>query len=110
MTKPNRSIADFLRNARMSAGLTQRELARRARTVQSVVARVEGGATSPTWDTLVRLLAAAGFEIDPVLRPRTVADSHMLADVPRILRLTPEARLIELRNASQLLTSARRRG
>ena len=110
MVKSNRSIADLLRNARTSAGLTQRELARRARTVQSVVARVETGATSPTWDTLVRLLTAAGFEIEPVLRPRTEGTSHMLADVPRILRLTPEARLIELRNASQLLASARRRG
>jgi hypothetical protein len=78
--------------------------------VQSVVARIEGGATSPTWDTLVRLLAAAGFEIEPVLRPRTVPGSHMLADVPRILGLTPEERLIELRNASQFLTAARRRG
>lgn len=110
MVKPSRSIGDLLRNARTSAGLTQRELARRARTVQSVVARVEGGDTSPTWDTIVRLLAAAGFEIEPVLRPRAVAGSHMLADVPRILRLTPEARLIELRNASRLLASARRRG
>jgi transcriptional regulator with XRE-family HTH domain len=110
VTKTNRSIADLLHNARTSAGLTQRELARRARTAQSVVARVEGGATSPTWDTLVRLLAAAGFEIEPVLRPRTVAGSHMLADVPRILRLTPEARLLELRNASRFLASARRRG
>ena len=110
MSKASRSIADLLRNARTSAGLTQRELARRARTAQSVVARVEGGSTSPTWDTLVRLLAAAGFGIEPVLRPRTVTGSHMLADVSRILRLTPEARLIELRNASHFLASARRRG
>jgi hypothetical protein len=33
----------------------------------------------------------------------------MLDDVPRILRLTPEQRLVELRNASRLLAGARRR-
>ncbi|MDQ3998227.1 MAG: helix-turn-helix domain-containing protein [Gemmatimonadota bacterium] len=104
-----RSIARLVRTARTSAGLSQRELARRARTVQSVVARVEAGTTSPTWDTLVRLLGAAGFEIDPVVRPRAATRSHMLADVSRILRLTPEARLTELRNASRFLASARRR-
>jgi transcriptional regulator with XRE-family HTH domain len=110
VAKSDRSIADLVREARTSAGLTQRELARRARTAQSVVARVEGGATSPTWETLARLLGAAGFEIEPVLRQRRVKRSHMLADVERILRLTPEARLTELRNASRLLSSARRRG
>ena len=110
MVRPRQSIAELLHAARASTGLTQRELARRAGTAQSVVARIEGGATSPTWETLVRLLAAAGFEIEPVLRPRALANSHMLDDVPRILRLTPEARLIELRNASRFLESARRRG
>jgi len=109
MTKVARSIADLLHQARVLAGLTQRELARRAGTAQSVVARIERGGTSPTWETLVRLCAAAGFEVEPVLRPRTVVRSHMLADVPRILRLTPEERLVELRNASRFLAAARRR-
>jgi hypothetical protein len=34
----------------------------------------------------------------------------MLRDVRRILRLTPEERLLELRNVSRFLTEARRRG
>ncbi len=55
--------AELLRRARTTAGLTQRELARCARTAQSVVARIEQGLTSPSWDTLSRLLAAAGFEL-----------------------------------------------
>jgi hypothetical protein len=33
----------------------------------------------------------------------------MLSDVARILRLTPEERLIELRNAARFLAAARRR-
>jgi hypothetical protein len=34
----------------------------------------------------------------------------MLGDVGRILRLSPEARLIELRNAASFLAAARRHG
>ena|SRR3974390_3223755 len=98
----------LLATARRSAGLTQRELARRARTAQSVVARVENGLASPSWNTLRRLLSCAGFDLHATLIPRARRRSHMLADVPRILRLTPEQRLLELRNAARLIESARR--
>jgi transcriptional regulator with XRE-family HTH domain len=101
-------IADLLFQTRRGAGLSQRELARRAGTAQSVVARIEAGTTSPTWETLTRLLAAAGFDLSATVRPAD--ESHMLADVARILRLTPEQRLLELRNASRLLSAARRVG
>ena len=101
--------AELLSDARLRAGLTQRALASRAGTAQSVVARIEGGATSPTWETLSRLLEAAGFALDTVLQPATSGASHMLDDVPRILRLTPEQRLIELRNAARFLAAARAR-
>ena len=94
--------------ARNRAGLTQRDLARRARTAQSVVARIENGVVSPSWNTLRRLLSCAGFELHTTLVPRERGHSHMLADVPRILRLTPEQRLIELRNAALFIESARR--
>ena len=101
--------AELLRAARARAGLTQRQVARRAGTAQSVVARIELGTTSPTWETLTRLLAAAGFELEALLGLHVVEGSHMLADVPRILRLTPEDRLLELRNASRFLVEAKRR-
>jgi transcriptional regulator with XRE-family HTH domain len=103
------SAAALLCEARARAGLTQRELARRARTAQSVVARIESGVTSPSWETLSRLLEAAGCALDVTLRPHAPELSHMLEDVPRILRLTPEQRLIELRNTSRFLAAARRR-
>jgi len=99
--------AKLLRDARAKANLWQRELARRARTVQSVVARIEAGA-SPRCSTLVRLLRAAGFDLDVALAPAAARRSHMLADVPRILRLSPEQRLLELRNVSRLLEGASR--
>jgi transcriptional regulator with XRE-family HTH domain len=98
----------LLSRARAAAGLTQRELARRAGTSQSVIARIELGQASPGFDTLTRLLAAAGFELRIELEPTTAAVTHMLDDVERILALTPEERLLELRNLSRFVAGARR--
>ncbi len=100
--------AGILREARDRAGLSQRELARRAGTSQSVVARIELGQTSPSVSTLDRLLAAAGLELRAGLEIRPVADSYMLADVPRILSLTPEQRLVEVANLSRFERGVRR--
>jgi len=96
----------LLLEARRRAGLSQRALARRVRTAQSVVARIESGTASPSWKTLERLLRGAGFTLSATLTPRLGGRSHMLADVPRILRLTPEERLIELRNAARFFETA----
>lgn len=100
--------AGLLRTARRRAGLSQRELARRARTAQSVVARIEQGRTSPAAQTLERLLHAAGFRLSVSLEPRREEPSHMLEDVARILALTPEDRLREVGNASRFIAAARR--
>ena len=59
ITTPGTLLAD----ARQRAGLTQRELAERAGTAQSVVARIENGRTSPTFETLERLVRAAGSSL-----------------------------------------------
>jgi len=56
----------------------------------------------------MRLLRAAGFALHAELEPTVTGRSHMLDDVARILMLTPEQRLIELRNASRLLADVRR--
>jgi transcriptional regulator with XRE-family HTH domain len=98
----------ILRDARLRAGLTQRELARRAGTSQSVIARIEQGRSDPSTATLARLLAASGFELRTDLTPIAVAGSHMLDDVARILSLTPEERLLEVRNVSRFEAAARR--
>ena len=100
--------ARLLRSGRERAGLSQRQLARRAATAQSVVARIELGETSPTWETLTRLLGAAGFDVDSRLLVRPVSGSHMLGDVARILSLSPEDRLGEVANASRFAAQARR--
>src|SRR5262245_27129623 len=98
----------LLREARVRAGLTQRELARRAGTAQSVVARIEQGRADPSTATLAGLLAAAGFEMRVELSLLPVADTHMLDDVARILAMTPEQRLLEVRNVSRFVAAARR--
>jgi transcriptional regulator with XRE-family HTH domain len=103
---PSRA-SQLLADARTRAKLSQRELARKAKTAQSVVARIELGETSPSWATLSRLLAAAGFGLTAALKRRSV-DPQELDDVPRILRLTPEQRLLEVARVSAFTAGARR--
>lgn len=98
----------LLRAARGRAGLSQRALAQRAGTTQSVVVRIERGATSPGWDTLHRLLRAAGFDLEAEIVPRPTARSHMMGDVARILQLSPEDRLREVAAVSRFLAGTRR--
>ncbi len=98
------AVSDLLVAARRQARLTQRELARRAGTAQSVVARIESGKTSPTIDTLQRLLAAAGCTLqlgvatapapDPVIeRYKQDVDRTLLREN---LKKTPDQRIREM--------------
>lgn len=98
----------LLRAARERAGLTQRQVAERAGTSQSVVARIESGRTDPGGRTLRRLIEACGFEVRAGLELAPVAETHMLADVARILGLTAEERLLEVANLSRFEKAARR--
>jgi transcriptional regulator with XRE-family HTH domain len=56
-------VAATLRRAREQAGLSQAELARRARTSQATVSAYEGGRKLPSVATLDRLLAATGSRL-----------------------------------------------
>ena len=100
--------AGLLKEARDRAGLSQRELAARAKTAQSVVARIELGETSPSWDTLVRLVKASGCTLQATVQSTYMVDRSLLDDVPRILRMTPEQRLDEVAQVSRFLANARR--
>ncbi len=74
--------AALLATVRHEAGLTQAELARRAKTSQAMVARYETGAASPTVRTLARLLRAAGHELvlaGPAVTDRTAAHESLAA-------------------------------
>ena len=76
---PGMLAAHLLRAARVRAGLTQAELARRAGTSQPVISAYEHGRRDPTVQTLARLLAAAGADL--VLRAPEAAraTSHLHA-------------------------------
>ena len=74
--------------ARRRSGLAQIELAKRAGTSQSAVARLERGHASPTVATLERLVRAAGFDLRLELVPNSPADPVIEAykkDVDRTL-------------------------
>ena len=53
-------VSGLIRRARREAALSQRDLARRAGTSQSALARYEGGHSQPSLTTLERILRAAG--------------------------------------------------
>lgn len=80
----------ILKAARRRSGLTQRQLAVLSGLPQPTVARIESGAVSPRWDTLMRLLTATGFDIE--LRPQLGrgVDRSLIRDR---LRLTPAERI-----------------
>jgi transcriptional regulator with XRE-family HTH domain len=78
----------LVREARARAGLTQRELAQLASVPQASIARIEGGAIIPRFDTLQRLLLACGVELKAVARADGVDRSLIRAR----LAMTPWAR------------------
>lgn len=83
----------LLQEARLRAGLTQYELAERTGRDRAVIARWEQEVVSPSLETLVELLRACGFDLEPVLIPyETDRNERLSAN----LRLSPERRLEQL--------------
>jgi ribosome-binding protein aMBF1 (putative translation factor) len=62
-------LARAVIQARASAGLTQEELAKRMKTTQSVIARLESGRTKPSTQTLQRLATATGTRVKITFEP-----------------------------------------
>ena len=65
-----------MREARRRAGLTQRELAERAGTTQSAIARLESGRTSPSFEQVERMLKLCGFSM--IVELATYDDSDLV--------------------------------
>ena len=79
--------AALVRLARRRSGMSQRALAERAGTSQSVIARIERGLSNPTVGTLNRLLEATGHCVETSLthRPDLVhsrAEAYFDRDAP----------------------------
>jgi transcriptional regulator with XRE-family HTH domain len=85
--------ADLIREARLRAGLTQAELSTITGRERSVIARWEQGAVSPSFDNLLEVIEACGFELPLNLVPRdTTLDgrldkNHLLSPERRARRL-----------------------
>jgi transcriptional regulator with XRE-family HTH domain len=97
---------DFVREARKRAGLTQRELAEKAGTTQSAIARLESGRTRPAFDDVLRLVRLCGMDLDIMLVERDDSDwaqalrQLQLSPVERIRRMEAVARqMVKLREA-----------
>jgi len=71
--------------------LSQRELAYRAGTSQSAIARIEGGDEDITWTRLRSILAAMGEE--PLLDGKRITSRYDLSDLMRDRAMSPEVRL-----------------
>lgn len=97
-------IDRIIRQARRDAGLSQAQLARRAGTSQSAIARYERSVSTPSLATLERLLRACGQP----LQFATPAEPKRRA-APAPARLRSRAALIR-RHRDRLLTAARRNG
>jgi ribosome-binding protein aMBF1 (putative translation factor) len=57
------SLVAALIEARTRAGLTQKQVARRMKTTQAVIARLEGGGSKPATRTLERYARATGSRL-----------------------------------------------
>jgi predicted nucleotidyltransferase len=99
------AIANTLRQARFDANLSQVDLAARAGTSQSALARYETGAALPTLPTLERLLAACGRRLEiqtPPAQPSAPTSSVRS-------QLGPQAKKLR-RQRRRLLDAANRHG
>lgn len=82
--------ADLIKELRRRHGLSQRELAYRAGTSQSAIARIETGEEDVTWTRLRSILSAMGEQ--PVLGSRRLP-SREYPDLDQDRSMSPEGRL-----------------
>ncbi|WP_366526368.1 helix-turn-helix transcriptional regulator [Ferrimicrobium sp.] len=67
--RPYRPEGGIVALARLTAKLTQRELAELSGVPQSTIARIEAGSVAPKFETISRILAGAGLEMRIQLAP-----------------------------------------
>jgi transcriptional regulator with XRE-family HTH domain len=82
---------ELIKELRMRHGLSQRELAYRAGTSQSAIARIEGGKEDVTWGRLRSILSAMGDQ--PALTSKRLPSRGETGDLMRERAMSPETRL-----------------
>ena len=81
---------ELIREARLRAGLTQKELSELTGRERSVIARWEQGAISPPIDSLMQIIHACGFDLPLTLYPMDQAADDELREA---LLETPSERV-----------------
>lgn len=82
-----------IREARLLAGLSQRQLAERAGVPRPSIVRWERGNVEPGFDMARRLLRACGFDVSLVRYEPDATAQHRLGER---LELTPQERLLAM--------------
>src|ERR671936_374224 len=82
---------ELLRNARRRHGVTQQQLAARARTSQAAISRIERDVVSPSLSTLATLLDLLGEELELAARPIDYGHDRTLLE--RNLRMPVSERI-----------------
>ena len=95
--------AQYIREARRRADLTQRELAARAGVSQPLVARIESGAVDPSFGRWMQLIRASGFDVTIHVTP---LDEDAWSLVERGAGSTPDERLDRMLAGVDLLRAA----
>jgi transcriptional regulator with XRE-family HTH domain len=98
---------DLVREARKRAGMTQRDLADRAGTTQSAIARLESGRTRPAFDDVLRLVRLCGFDLDVML---VTDDDSDRAQAAALRGLTPSERVERAQHAARVFDTIRAAG
>jgi transcriptional regulator with XRE-family HTH domain len=99
------TATQLIRKARLDAGLTQSQLAKRLGSTQSAVARLERPRANVTVDSLERALHATGHRLALAATPfKPGVDETLIA---RNLRMTPAERLASMETAHREISKLR---
>jgi transcriptional regulator with XRE-family HTH domain len=104
----NARCGSLVKAARRRHGLGQAELAKRLGTSQPAISRIERDQVSPTLETLERILNAMGETLRvttlALSGPAPGASNQSIAELREDYRLSPEERLAQAAQLSELAT------
>lgn len=100
VSEPQNIGGGLIRRARLRAGMSQRELADRLGTSQSLVARWERGWVSPSIETVVKAVRACGFDLEMAI---STYDLEHDAHISQNLKLSPTDRLRQMLQGTEAL-------
>ncbi len=95
----------LIRRSRRKSGLSQRALARKLGTSQSLIARWENGDVSPSFDSVIAAVRACGFELQS---HHSAYDQGLDRLILRNLAVSPAERLQRMLNGGRQIRALQR--